>query len=125
MGAPPFTRENAAFYAMRGNQSPKRFLDAPPDIRQIRARMNEIERKMRTAANSKTLDELTRCYERLFKVWAHLANSPAPGQRRPGFERPQRVIDALPALPENVPDPEPVEDDAILPVVLPSELFED
>lgn len=72
-----------------------------PDSRRIRARLNEIERAMGAASNSQVWDQLSRAYERMFRVYCYILNVPAPGSRRPAPEPRKKTVqeDVSPSVP--------------------------
>lgn len=74
--------QRADDYARHGNLS----------IQYVQASMNRIMFLMEGSRVAKTLDALSRVYERLFKIWAHLTQTGAPAPVRP--EKMRRVFSA-------------------------------
>ena len=99
----------------------------------VRARLATLDGLLAKAKTDREWDNLSRSYERLFKVWCVLSNTPGPpGSRRPGREDPRRQRRAPESIfvDEQPPDPdhtrpeslilEPVEPPPSLPVEPPN-----
>jgi len=84
------------------------------DAVRVRKRLHELDQSMAKASSSRTCDcpkcgtqvqvgadsrewdNLSRSYERLFRVWMVLSGTPGSGQRKPPPLRTQRTLDVLP-----------------------------
>ncbi len=75
-----------------------------PDIRKLRARMDDLEKMMASKPEAQAYDQLSRSYERLFKVWVYLAGFPAPGVKRVAPDRSGAVRGVIDIEPEALPD---------------------
>jgi len=75
-----------------------------PDIRRLRARMDDLERMMASRPEAQAYDQLSRSYERLFKVWVYLAGLPGPGVKRNAPERTGARSGVIDIEPEALPD---------------------
>ncbi len=77
--------ERAAELGSRGGLATKArraAINKPPDIRRIRTSMDKIQSLMLARPSPQAWDQLSRSYERLFKVWSYLARLPGPGVMR-------------------------------------------
>jgi hypothetical protein len=67
----------------------------------VRARLATLDGMMAKAKSDREWDNLTRAFDRLFRVWCVLSNTPGPGNRKPGPVKPARPTwrDLEPRLP--------------------------
>lgn len=61
----------------------------PLTLSQVREKLQTLDQMMQQAETDREWDNLSRAYERIFKVWCYLAGLPGPGNRRPAPERRQ------------------------------------
>lgn len=63
-----------------------------------REQIERLNRLIDDCDDAREWDALTRAKERLFRIWAHLAQLPGPGQLKPSAARPQarRMPDPIP-----------------------------
>ena len=68
----------------------------------VRARLETLDTLMSKAKSDREWDNLTRAYDRMFRVWCVLTKTPGPGSRKPRPEREPREAprSAGPWLPE-------------------------
>jgi hypothetical protein len=79
--------------------------DADPGVNVacVRARLATLDGMMAKAKTDREGDNLTRAFDRLFRVWCVLSNTRGPGHRRPGPPaRQPREIVIEPSLPWDV-----------------------
>jgi hypothetical protein len=86
--------------------------DAGISVSRVRARLETLDALMSKAKTDREWDNLSRAFDRLFRVWCVLTKTPGPGNRRPGREREDRRpaawrIECQPA-PMGQPAPAPV-----------------
>lgn len=114
-----FTPENAAIYAAKGHEARRKakeeralILAGPPQvtvelvkdgihqrIERTRKQIELIDEMIDACSDADVLDALTRSKERLFRIWAHLAGIPGPGNLKPTQPRQTR---------QQHPEPTPV-----------------
>jgi len=99
-----FTAENAAIMAQRRwtaereRKAQPRILPAPCDeqtainhkdaeLARTQAQIEELNTQLDQCDDFKAWDALTRAKERLFRIWAHLAGIPGPGNLKPSQPR--------------------------------------
>lgn len=95
-----------AFRASRSAEQATAPLPANPiiNVDNVRSRLETLDQLMSKAKTDREWDNLSRAYERLFKVYVHLAGLPGPGQRKPAPERaPKRSVNSLSPIPEHQP----------------------
>jgi hypothetical protein len=54
-----------------------------PEALRVLERLNALDLLMSKAKTDREWDNLSRAYERMFKVWAYLTQTPGPGSLRP------------------------------------------
>jgi hypothetical protein len=54
-----------------------------PEALRVLERLNALDALMAKAKTDREWDNLSRAYERMFKVWAYLTQTPGPGNLRP------------------------------------------
>ena len=71
----------------------------------VRARLETLDGLMSKAKSDREWDNLTRAYDRMFRVWCVLTKTPGPGNRRPREERAPRSswYEARPLAPTPAP----------------------
>ena len=99
-----FTRENAAFFAAKGNDKLRSLRARTRELAQIgsdtesqrNAERSEIEverarllEMMRKSKDADEIQKLSAAHARLFKAWQVLTGTPNPGSRRSRGQRPQ------------------------------------
>jgi len=104
---PRFAAVNAremAAKSLAARQAAKTQRDAPPvpgavqagsngdqtlviDASRVRVRLETLDSLMAKAKTDREWDNLSRAYDRMFRVWCVLARTPGPGNRRPAPER--------------------------------------
>ena len=78
-------------------------LPSPISLSRVRTHLASLDSLMSRAKTDREWDNLSRAYERLFKVWCVLSQTPGPGNRRPVSEKQARA--SLAALPSPaIPD---------------------
>jgi hypothetical protein len=102
-----FTSANAREMAARSlaaRQAARIQRDAPPvptavqasskgeislgiDASRVRMRLETLDSLMSKAKTDREWDNLSRAYDRMFRVWCVLTQTPGPGNRRPAPER--------------------------------------
>ena len=77
----------------------------------VRARLETLDALMSKAKSDREWDNLTRAYDRMFRVWCVLTKTPGPGNRKPAPEprTPARpywlgVEPTLPTVPVSTPE---------------------
>ena len=55
----------------------------------VRARLETLDALMSRAKSDREWDNLTRAYDRMFRVWCVLTKTPGPGNRKPAREQPR------------------------------------
>lgn len=75
------------------------------NVASVRARLETLDGMMSRAKTDREWDNLTRAYDRMFRVWCVLTKTPGPGNRKPAPERPDRrgVIQLQPMLSDAQP----------------------
>jgi hypothetical protein len=70
-------------------------------LMRVSIHMQKLHELMGRAKDYREWDSLSRAFERLFKIWQVLSNTPGPGQRKPLAEPPRRreVPRIAPSLP--------------------------
>ena len=81
-------------------ETPPADTDPGVNVACVRARLATLDGMMAKAKTDREWDNLTRAFDRLFRVWCVLSNTPGPGNRKPG------PVSRLPR--EIAPDPVPV-----------------
>ncbi len=123
---PNFNRDNAKLYAAKSAQVRRArilqrkaellVLPAPeskPELVQglsiacLRSRLNQIDELIACCKDPDDLDSLTRAFERLFRVWQVLTETPDPGRLQPRQKR-SIVIDQHLLGPISSARPQPV-----------------
>lgn len=120
---PLFTRDNAREFSARGNairwareKAKPDAPEAPPaspepllqgiSLMCVRERLQALDERMAKAETDREWDNLSRAYERMFRVWCTLTQTPGPGNLRPRQERAPRAqahAQSMPAV-ESAPD---------------------
>lgn len=96
--------------SLASNPAPILTFEQAALLRQTLSQLKEIDRRLEEEGSKlswKEIDFASKAKERLFKVYAHLSNIPAPGMRRPdlaprlpssaGYVLPLPDVSALPA----------------------------
>ena len=70
-----------------------------PSIAHTREQLEKLDELLADCTDPKSWDALTRAKERLFRIWAHLAGIPGPGQLKPTSPRtPRQPAPCLPIV---------------------------
>jgi hypothetical protein len=77
--------------------------EAGIEISRVHSKLDKLDRLMDKAKTDREWDNLSRAYERLFKVWCWLTATPGPGQLRPTGKG-RRATLLPPPLPEQTPE---------------------
>src|SRR5689334_12790453 len=70
------------------------------DVACMRERLESLDRLMARAKTDREWDNLSRAYERLFRIWMVLTKTPGPGNRKPAPERSRPTKPSSPCLDE-------------------------
>jgi hypothetical protein len=122
---PLFTKQNAAYMGRRG-QAAKKAAEAERAARaaltpvqsgplaegnlgeeslsRVRVHMDRLHALMAKAKTDREWDNLSRAYERLFKVWMVLTKTPGPGQLKHKEQHPGPRRE----MPRVLPEPQPI-----------------
>lgn len=82
------------------------------NIAQVRDRLTALDCMMANAKTDREWDNLSRAYERMFKIWCVLTRTPGPGNLRPEAEKPARRQAPIRPDIELAPGPEPTPESA-------------
>lgn len=76
-------------------------------IERTREQIEALDVQLATCTDPKAWDALTRAKERLFRIWAHLAGIPGPGNLKPSSAKPRQAMPRpMPTAPEGQAEPD-------------------